>query len=235
MWHRRARSLSALGLALGLAACAPGPRPAPGPAPTTTAPAAVVAESTARYRVVASHLTVRVYRDGPLARLGHNHVVSSNALGGDIDLATPRAATRFALELPLESLAVDLPEDRALAGPDFAAPVPEADRAATRRNMLGEKLLDAARSPSVRVESLGLAGGPADWRATVRITLAGRSHDVEIPIRVETQGQALGVEGSVTLDHAALGLTPFAVALGALRVRPDLEFAFSLRARPADP
>ena len=57
-------------------------------------------------------------------------------------LRKPLTETGFDIRLPLESLVVDDAGERTAAGGEFAQPVPPKDRDATRRNMLGEKLLD---------------------------------------------------------------------------------------------
>jgi hypothetical protein len=194
-----------------LAGCPQGPRrTAPSAAPPPVAAQQPVPTAIEPYTVVSSHLTVRAYRDGPLARLGHNHVISTTALVGDIDLAEPVAASRFRLSLPLASFTVDLADERAAAG------------------------VDAARQPVLTIECLALAGGPEAWQARLRIGLAGASHDVDVPFRLSRDTNGLDAAGQVTLDHAALGLEPYSVGLGMLRVRPDLTIAFTLRARPAD-
>ena len=140
-----------IGAVLVIAGCATGKRGAP-VVPTTTSatpPATPAATASRHYTTGSSHLRVRAYRDGPLARLGHNHVVTSTDIVGELDLAEPLAASRFMLRLPLESLQVDLAAERAAAGPDVDTPVPDDDRAGTRSNMLGAAPLDAERTPVV--------------------------------------------------------------------------------------
>jgi hypothetical protein len=132
--------------ALLLAGCA-----APPPAPPPAAPPAARTTATMPYEgwdVVASRLEVRVYRDGPMMQFGHNHVITSEALDGVIELRDPRTHSGFTLDLPLDSLVVDDAAARAAAGAEFAAPVPEKDREGTARNLLGPAVLDAARQRS---------------------------------------------------------------------------------------
>jgi hypothetical protein len=158
-------------LPLALAACASPPRePASPAAPPAAAAPAVPAEEGEPWRVTGSHLEVRVYRDGPMQKLGHDHLVTSGSLAGEISLREPIAASRFTLRLPLASLVVDDPAARAHAGGEFAAPVPEKDREATRHNMLGERVLDAARQAELVLTSESIAGGPADFAARVRVS-----------------------------------------------------------------
>jgi hypothetical protein len=218
---------------LVLAACAVPPReppPAvpPEPAEARPAPPAGPAES---WKVVASHLEVRVYRDGPMQKLGHNHLITSGGLVGEIALRQPLERSGFELSLPLESLVVDDEAARAAAGGEFAAPVPEKDREATRRNMLGEKLLDAASQEMVRLSADSLSAGPDGYEAQLRVALAGHERVVEAPFTVSIEGDRLEARAAFKLTHAALGLAPYNVALGSLKVREDFDVELTLEAR----
>jgi hypothetical protein len=218
---------------LVLAACAvpprePPPSVPPGPAEPRPAPPSGPAES---WQVVASHLEVRVYRDGPMQKLGHNHLITSDALVGEIALRQPLDQSRFELALPLESLVVDDPAARAAAGGEFAAPVPEKDREATRRNMLGEKLLDAASQGDMHLSTDSLVAGPGGYEARLRVALGGQEHVVAAPFTVSIEGDRLEARAAFKLTHAALGLQPFNVALGSLKVRDDFDVQLTLEAR----
>ena len=220
--------------AVALAGCAVPPRgeapPGASPSPVAAGPAESQ-HGAQSWTVVASRLAVRVYRDGPMQKLGHDHLITSDGLVGRIALGAPLAETAFELSLPLESLVVDDAEARAEAGGIFAAPVPQKDRDATRHNMLGPKLLDSARQDTIRLTSESVAGGPGSFEARVRVSLAGRESLVSAPITVTIDGDRLEAHAGFRLTHADLGLEPFAVALGALRVRDDFDVELTLEAR----
>ncbi|HEU4517660.1 MAG TPA: YceI family protein [Steroidobacteraceae bacterium] len=222
-------------MALILAACAAPQRglPPPAPPPVAEAPAAQAAPAEGKepWTVVASQLEVRVYRDGPMQKLGHDHIISSNALTGSIALGEPITGTSFELSIPLESLVVDDEAAREAAGGIFAAPVPQKDREATRHNMLGAKLLDAATQDTIRVASETLAGEAGRFEARVRVSIAGHESTVSVPFSVTVEGDQLKAHADFRLTHADLGLQPFTVALGALRVREDFEVDLTLEAR----
>jgi YceI-like domain len=215
-----------------LAACATAPREEAPPAapPVRPAPAAPAAPGEA-WKVVASQLAVRVYRDGPMQKLGHNHLITSDRVEGEILLREPVAATSFELRVPLDSFVVDDGAARAAAGADFAAPVPTQDADGTRRNMLGEKLLDAAHNPVMTLASESVSGEPGSYLAQVRVTLAGSAHVVAAPFTVTFEGEVLKAHASLHLMHADVGLQPFTAALGALKVRDDFEVELTLEAR----
>jgi len=215
-----------------LSGCAMAPRKeAPPAAPAVPAPAPAAPGEP--WQVVAAHLEVRVYRDGPMQKLGHDHLITTGSVAGEIALRDPVAASSFTLRVPLESLVVDDEAARAAAGGAFAAPVPAADAEGTRRNMLGEKLLDAARFPVMTLASESVTGGAAGYEARVRVSLAGSEHVVAVPFTLSVDSGRLEAHAGFHLTHADLGLQPFAVALGALRVRDDFEVDLTLEARPA--
>nr|PZN78828.1 MAG: hypothetical protein DIU56_08035 [Pseudomonadota bacterium] len=204
----------------------------PGAAPQTfgfTGP-----ERTFRISPPESLVTVLVYRGGPLAAAGHNHVVASHDVSGTVRLHPELARSAFGLELPVASLIVDDPEMRREAGPEFPPEVPDSAREGTRRNMLSEAVLDAGRSPVIRVRSDSIVPGSEGLTARIRVNLRGRDHVLDVPVSLELSGDELRAAGEVTVSHAQLGLTPFSVLLGALRVRDDLTIRYRIVARPVD-
>jgi hypothetical protein len=184
-----------------------------------------------RYEIVTSRVEVRVFRDGSMAQLGHNHLIISDALRGTIELRESLGDSRFTLELPLASLVVDDPASRATSGAEFAKEVPPADRESTRHNMLGPSVLDAARQPVLRLTVDSLEGGPAEFLARVRVGMRGEERIIDVPLSVQVDGDRLSVHARFKLHHADLGLAPFTVALGALRVRDDIEVECRLEAK----
>lgn len=217
-------------LPLTIAACAaPSRGPAPAPSAELEAPAPAVGTDT--WQVTGSHVEIRVYRDGPMQKLGHDHLITSDRLTGVIEQREPFGASRFALRLPLDSLVVDDEAARRGAGGAFAMPVPEKDREATRRNMMGERLLDVARQGEMLMTVDSITGGPRNFEAQVRVSLAGREHVLAAPFELVIEGGRLVARADLRLTHADLGLVPFAVALGALRVRDDFEVGLTVEAR----
>jgi polyisoprenoid-binding protein YceI len=186
----------------------------------------------ARYIVEpdASEVRVLVYRAGPLARFGHNHVVIGRAQG-EIRIGDTAAQSGFRLEVPVETLAVDPPAARAEEGEDFAAEVSGPARRATRDNMLGGDVLDAARHPTIRIASIALAG-PA-WNPTVmaRVTLRGATRDLRFPAAVFQSGDALAVIASFRIRQTEFGIEPFAALNGGLRTGDALDIRIRILAR----
>ena len=237
----KAASGAAIALALCMAGCPSAGRGPPGAAPADPsqglplpAPEPPPAPGMQRHRIdpAGSLLVIVARRGGALAAIGHNHVIASHDLAGYIDLAEPVASSTFVLRIAPGTLAVDEPELRAGRGAQFEAVVPEDARAATRRNMLGEELLDAARYPQIIVQGVALEGGPQHFAATVELTVRAQRYTLTVPLRLEPAAPGtLRVSARFPVAQSALGLTPFSVMLGALRVEDLLEVELDLTAR----
>jgi len=219
-------------LGLSLVGCRAVREAPPGtPAPSPSAQPAL--QGQVRYQVSAAESEVRVlvYRDGPMARLGHNHVLSSRALQGEILLGGRDEAPRFALALPVASFTVDDAALRAEEGDEFPGVVDAEAIAGTRRNLLSEALLDGARFPEIRLTSRQVTGRSPGYAVTVAVEVKGQVREVVVPVRVELLGSELRVMGEFSLVHADLGLTPFTVMGGLLSVRDELRLRVRLVAR----
>lgn len=221
--------------------CMPRPR-VPPPAVAAPPPVAPAPHLGTPYAIIAdqSLLTILVYRGGPLASAGHNHVIASHALVGSFYL--PADLTRASLEVvvPVSTLTVDEPQLRALENPaDFPADVPESTRAATRRNMLSEALLDAAQFPDMQLRALSLqaqgrlTGSGGEALALVEITVRAVPHAISVPVHYELREDTLVAEGQLALKQSDLGLTPFSAMLGALVVQDEMRVRFHIVARRA--
>lgn len=187
----------------------------------------------ATYTVDAARSDVHwlVYRSGALARFGHNHVISVGGMSGTVEVAEQWSDSTFELEIPLLELVVDDPELRAAAGDGFSSEPSEEDVAGTRRNMLGEDLLDAGTHPVLRVAGRAPSGTPVDGEIELTIELAGRTATVTAPVSVERAGRGLTATGSFRLTHEQLGLEPFSALGGALRVAQEMDFTYRISAR----
>lgn len=222
-------------LCLGLVAC---PRPVrpPGPAPevpSQPAPTPPPGEAgAALYQIDprASVLHIFVYRGGTLARLGHNHVMTSRSLHGRVWIRSQFAASGFELSFPVADLIVDDPDARRAAGSDFPPGIPEADKEGTRRNMLRKEVLDAETYPQVTVKSAVVSGSLQAPNITARIAIKDASQDVVVPTRIVMNGERLTASGEFDILQTDFGMKPFSVALGTLEVQDRLHVRFSLEA-----
>ena len=220
------------------------PKPAPAqPAPAAPAAAAPAGFPSAQYapgaekggRVyeivpVESELDIFVYRAGRLQRFGHNHIVTSRDVAGFAFDAKDASRSHFDLWFPVDTLSVDEPELRAAEGDAFFSQPTENDIAGTRKNMLSEKMLNAAQFPYVTIGGRTTGGTPDAPTLDLTITVRGIAHQVPATAKVERDGETLRATGEVRLSHAALGLEPFSVLGGALSVEDAFDVRYMITA-----
>lgn len=246
-------------LALVLAACGvfqarhAGPK-TPGASPELQAPAPPIDQGSAgaTYRVdeTESELRILVYRAGPLARLGHNHVMVNRRLRGAVNLAgaagaSAAGASSFWLSVPSAAFDVDQPRARAEEGADFAAAVPDDAKSGTLQNMLSAAVLDAAEFPEITVRSIAVASpqgaegpgatgateAPRTMIASVTVGVAGHESTIDVPFTLQMESGRLSATGTLELRQSALGLTPYSLMLGALQVQDQMTIKFKIVAQ----
>ncbi|HMB37973.1 MAG TPA: YceI family protein [Wenzhouxiangellaceae bacterium] len=183
-------------------------------------------ETTYRVDPAASRLRIRVDPEGPMARLGHSHVIGGNAISGTVVLNGKHESTRLDLSIDASALDVDRPEWRAAEG--LETELDDAAISGTRANMRGERVLDVANHPEISIRSLSV-DGPA-WLpdVTARIRLRGEIREVVVPIAVERTERRLIASGAIDLLQSDFGIQPFSTAGGALRVSDRMRIRFRI-------
>jgi len=222
-----------------LAGCAsrPAREQAPPVSPSATTPSpSTASEGTHQGRALQiipeeSLLTVLVFRGGPLGKAGHNHVIASHDMSGFAWVPSDVSQASFEVHVPVGSFTIDEPALRAQEGADFAADVPDSAREGTKKNMLSEPMLDGQRFPEMVLRSSHLEPTDGGAVALVDVTVRGQTRPVTVPLRYEMKGNALLVKGELSLRQTELGLTPFSLLGGALRVEDEMRVRVSLVAR----
>jgi polyisoprenoid-binding protein YceI len=201
--------------------------------PQTATPAAVTHYVIDPQR---SDVRVLVYRDGPMGHLGHNHVIAVRSLSGTASVSSDLAQTSFELTFPVDALSVDDVSLRAEEGADFSTTLDEAAVTGTRDHMLGAALLNSASYPTIHLQSEQLHQAADGLHIMTAMTVRTVTADVDVPVsNWHADDQGLQVSGEFDLTHSQLGLTPYSVALGALRVAERMHVRFRLVASPAPP
>jgi hypothetical protein len=204
-----------------------------------------------------SELRVLVYRAGPLARMGHNHVMVNRSLRGEVDLPRDVAAASFRLTVPADAFMVDDADARREEGPDFAGDVPDDAKSGTLRNMLSPAVLDAAQFPEITVQSLAVQGqlaldeesstptssrpprapvrapdGTKTMRGqlivTVALSVTGHQLTREVPMSLLIYSGGLAGTGELRVRQSDLGVTPYSLMLGALQVQDEITIEFKI-------
>jgi hypothetical protein len=176
----------------------------------------------------ASEVHILVFRGGTLARLGHNHVMTSKAVTGRVWLHPRVDRSGFELAFPVQELIVDDVEARLAAGGDFPPEIPQADKDGTRKNMLRPEVLDGERYPTITLRSARVAGPLASANVTARITIKDATRDVAVPVSVTVAAGRLTAAGELDILQTDFGMKPFSIALGALEVQDRLHVKFKI-------
>jgi YceI-like domain len=216
-------------VALMLAGCAAyqghhAGQPVPGESPW---PASLrVPGKTYRIDETQSELRILVYRAGPLARLGHNHVVVNRAVQGAAKVAG--GSSGFWLKVPAKGFVVDEGQARREEGADFAADVPDDAKSGTLEHMLSAAVLDAGEFPEISVTGVGGPPGAHPMVVAVTVRVAAHESTMEVPFTLEIASGSLSASGSLEIRQSALGLTPYSLMLGALQVQDALTVKFKI-------
>ena len=179
----------------------------------------------------ASTLHILVYRGGTLARLGHNHVISSRSVSGSIWYGAALADCGFAITVPVNELIVDDNAARAAEGEDFPLNVTEDARQGTKTNMLRDTLLDGARYPNISLQSVSLQGDLTAPQVVAALRIKDQTRQISVPVRLQSKDGSLRVQGEFELKQTDFGITPLSVAMGALLVLDAVKIKFELVAK----
>jgi hypothetical protein len=226
MFNRIAASV----LVLSLAACAVRhPRPvAPPEVPAQARLQALPAPGEYAIDSSASELRLLVYRAGPLATLGHNHVMVNRAVTGAVQIGADVPASSLSLHMRADDFVIDDAQSRQEEGDDFPGDIPQDAKEGTRRNMLSPAVLNAAEFPDITVKSTSLTGSLNELNADLEISAAGHTSRISVPLTLQGDAQHFIAAGSMELRQTALGLSPYSLLHGALQVQDAMELKFKI-------
>jgi hypothetical protein len=221
--------IAAAVLVLSLAACAARhPRPVAPAVPVLPGLQALPAPGEYPIDSGASELRLLVYRAGPLANLGHNHVMVNRAMTGVVQIGTAVASSSFSLSMRADGFVVDEAQLRQEEGADFPGDIPEDAKAGTRRNMLSSAVLNAAEFPDITVKSTSLTGTMNEMNADLEISAAGHTSRISVPVTLQGDAHRFIAAGSMELRQTALGMSPYSLLHGALQVQDAMQLRFKI-------
>jgi len=170
-----------------------------------------------------SLVVIEVRRGGSLAQFGHDHVVASHDVTGNIAPDEGRAD----FYVPLEALVVDEPALRAEAG--FGTQPDADDIAGTRRNML-VRVLDTARYPYALIAVTDISAADHAGQVRVALTLHGTTGSVDTTAQWDGTAEDFSATGNFAIDQTQFGITPLAILGGAISVQDRVHVSFRIRA-----
>lgn len=179
-----------------------------------------------------SGVLVYVYREGPLAKLGHDHVAASHEVRGYALLPGSLADSRADIYFSVATMTMDEPSLRRDAG--FNTEISADDIEITRRRML-RVVLEAEKYPFVQIHATTTPTGDHETRLKVVLTLHGVTSALTIPVRFASDPKTFSVFGEANIRQSDFGITPFSIFGGALAVSDQLHVIFSIRGSRVDP
>ncbi len=238
-WSPLAAPVVACVLVIALAACAP-ISITPDPDTQDTLPPLTWPQGT-QYRIdpTRSEFRVQLSAEGPLARFGHPHVIGTRAIDGQMVVPENWQETVFRIAFDVDDLLVDPPLWREQAG--LVAEIPQKDIDATRQNMRSVSQLNADTFPMIQLQSHLIEGSRHEPQITVWVEVAGHVSQQTLPALVhwglnskhgasQTHSDELIVSAATTWRLSELGIEPFSVFGGGLRVGDEIELRVRLYA-----
>jgi len=177
-----------------------------------------------------SRAEIIVRREGSLARLGHDHVITANDISGLVQFAKKDVSvSRADLSLNLNSLIVDQPESRRAFELDTQPSA--ADIRKTRSNMR-EKTLNTDQWPEMHLLVDVTATSVDTIQAELTIWLHGQSHTMPLSFQLKVKPDGtLVASGVFSLLQSDFGIQPFSILSGALRVADEVTIHFHIEAQ----
>ena len=160
-----------------------------------------------------SILRIYVGRAGPLARMGHNHVVHTRDLSGEINLAEDPVDSTASFSFPISSFIVDDQSERDRAGEGFDSQPGRRAIEGTRENMLSEAVLNAAVFSMIAADINTISVTDSEWNFAIALDLKGNAVNLELPAEVTINDSEIIIDARFTLNHSDIGLSVF-TALG---------------------
>ncbi len=200
------------------------------------------------YRIVPEESVLAVITDkgGLLGSQAHRHLVVASRYEALLEFSADEPlSSRFSMELKTADLVVDDPSLKAtwagriaeLGVTDDLGTVSEEDREKIRREMLGEKQLDAEHHPEIQVQLVGLTSG-ADGSgregfpviAEVAVSINGQTVLKDVPARFEVDGDRVTVEALGEFTFREFGISPYSAFLGTVKVKNEFHMYVYLHA-----
>jgi len=156
-----------------------------------------------------SSITVSVFKAGVFSAFGHEHEISA-----------PIEQGSFKENPASVELTVDARRMRVMD-----KGISEKDRTDIQQTMLGPKVLDSEKFPTIRFRSTRVELlGEGKWSLLGDLTIHGETH----PVKVHVEGANGRYRGTAELKQKDFGITPVTVGGGAVKVKNELRIEFDI-------
>ena len=171
-----------------------------------------------------SYFHLLIYSAGILRGFSNDSVIAARQWQSDLVMDNG-GNLEINLDVDVDSLEVDNEKDRALYDhlANAGQPSPRAVKR-TKRIMLGKKVLDVRRYPTVRVQvNVDFNSRNID----VSVEIKGRTARKIVALTLECKDQISRAVGDIHFTHRDFGLRPYSTLLGAIKIAEPLDFHFA--------
>ena len=156
-----------------------------------------------------SSITVRVFKAGVFSAFGHEHEISAPIQQGSF------TENPGSVELTVDARGMRV-MDKGIS---------EKDRADIQQTMLGPKVLDSEKFPTIRFRSTRVELlGEGKWSLLGDLTIHGETR----PVKMNVEGANGRYRGTAELKQKDFGITPVTVGGGAVKVKNELRIEFDI-------
>jgi hypothetical protein len=178
------------------------------------------------------HSILRIYigRAGLLSSMGHNHIILSRDIVGNISvLPNPNLSTAH-LIIPVQKMNIDDTEERKQAGRMYTSIPSESDKSATRTNILSSNVLDGIQFPNIYVDIETISIDESNALFSINLRLKEEQISLELPANYYIDNEKILVDASFKLSHRDLELIPYSVMGGMMKVAQEIDFNLHIEA-----
>ena len=173
-----------------------------------------------------SQIMIKVYRDGFLASLGHDHIVASLHLQGYVLINRSTGTCQSDFVIPIQQLIVD---DEVMRKQALMKTTPtQNDILATQKNML--KSLNSNQFNYILLHSDNCFNAILKQTTKALLTLNGITNTLQLDIKQQQNKQNLLIRGSFYINQTDFNIQPFSVFNGLLKVQDKVDISYSISA-----
>jgi polyisoprenoid-binding protein YceI len=171
-----------------------------------------------------SQITIGLTQEGAIRRLHPSHTISVPTYTSKLTIPQDESKTAFEITVEAKSL---VNVDKTMG--DF-------ERKGFQ-NVLHKQVLESHKFPQIVFKSTGLSalkkiGEKRTFTLNGTLAFRGVTKSVSFPVNAMFGKDAISANGSVKIKQTDFGITPYADALGAIKVGDEMMVTFSVAARP---
>lgn len=167
-------------------------------------------------------LELRTYREGAASVAGHDLVIDATRWSGTVTVdADDPASSLVEATIEVSGLAVR-------EGHGGVKPLSDKDRAEIAKTING-KILNSGAYPTIAFRSTSVTVAGDRGTVTGDLTIAGTTQSLDVPFRVQDDGDGSRATGETAVVQTRWGVKPYKGFLGALRLRDAVDVTYDLR------